>query len=65
MDAGLIEPYGGRLVDCRVSGIAAERLRREARHLPRAELSPVEAADLALIACGAYSPLDGFMGREA
>lgn len=61
----LIPPYGGRLVERRVFGVEAARLRLEARHLPRAELSPVEAADLQLIACGAYSPLEGFMDGES
>lgn len=62
---GLIEPYGGRLVDRRVRGAGAARLCREARGLARVALSPLEAADLQLIACGAYSPLEGFMGRDA
>lgn len=62
----LIEPYGGRLVERRVFGVEAARLRREARRVGvRATLSPVEAADLQLIACGAYSPLEGFMDRDA
>ncbi|WP_324669123.1 sulfate adenylyltransferase [Geochorda subterranea] len=60
----LVTPYGGRLVDRTVSGVTAASLRDAARHLPRLPLSGVEEADLRLIACGAYSPLEGFMDRE-
>jgi sulfate adenylyltransferase len=54
----LIAPHGGRLVDCtggRPDGV--ERLEQ----LP---LTPRELSDLELIATGALSPLEGFMGRD-
>src|SRR5215813_1374038 len=53
-----IEPHGGALVDRR-----SDDLTPGGR--PRIALSPRQAADLDLIAVGALSPLDGFMGREA
>jgi sulfate adenylyltransferase len=56
--AGLVEPYGGRLVD-RTSeppeGWDA---------LDDVRLTEREAADLDMLACGALSQLEGFMGRE-
>ncbi|HEY8498345.1 MAG TPA: sulfate adenylyltransferase [Limnochordales bacterium] len=58
-------PLGGRLVRRHVQGPEAARLQREARRLPGLPLSPSEEADLRLIACGAYSPLEGFMDRES
>ena len=51
-------------MDRTVSGVKAAALRDAARHLPRLPLSAIEEADLRLIACGAYSPLEGFMDRE-
>ena len=57
-------PHGGRLVDRTVSPRRAERLREEARELPRIELGPGLAADVANIAHGVYSPLEGFLVQE-
>ena len=54
----LPSPLGGALV-WRVGGVDA----REARALPRLELSARNLADLELIATGVYSPLTGFMGE--
>jgi sulfate adenylyltransferase len=54
-------PHGGRLVERWLDPdeqAAAERL-------PALRLTPAEAADLRAIATGAYSPLEGFMGRAA
>jgi sulfate adenylyltransferase len=59
----LIAPYGGRLVDL----LAGEEKRREATaraaRLPSIQLSPRSLCDLELLATGAFSPLDRFMGR--
>ena len=57
-------PHGGRLVDRTASPRRAERLREEAKELPRIELSPGLAADVANIAHGVYSPLEGFLVQE-
>lgn len=59
----LITPYGGRLVDLVVQSDEAERLKHEATRLNSLQLSPRCVADLELLACGAFSPLDRFMGR--
>jgi sulfate adenylyltransferase len=60
----LVAPLGGTLVDRRVAGAAeATELARRAASLPTVTLSQREAADLDLLAVGAYSPLRGFMTR--
>ncbi|ABM81321.1 sulfate adenylyltransferase [Hyperthermus butylicus] len=57
-------PHGGRLVDRTVSDKRRERLREEARELPAIRLTAGLAADVANIAHGVYSPLEGFMLQE-
>ena len=57
-----IAPYGGVLVDRRLAGAAAEAARHRATSLPQVRLTPVGLSDLFLIAVGALSPLEGFLG---
>jgi len=57
-----IAPYGGTLIDRRLSGDAAERLRAEAADMPTIALSERLMSDLYLVAVGGLSPLTGFMG---
>jgi sulfate adenylyltransferase len=59
--AGLISPHGGTLVN-RLSP-RGEELAREARGLPRVNLSAKQSCDLEMITIGAFSPLTGFMGQ--
>jgi sulfate adenylyltransferase len=59
-----ITPYGGTLVDLRPEADEAAELRRRARSLPRIRVSAVTLSDLYLLAVGALSPLNGFMGEE-
>ena len=58
----MIEPHGGRLVNRLVTGEKAARLEAEARELPIIQLNPFEISDLEMLAIGAFSPLEGFMG---
>ncbi len=60
----LVDPCGGRLVDLLVSGEAAQDLIRRAAPLPSLRLTRRAECDLELLATGAFSPLDRFMGRE-
>ncbi len=60
----MIHPHGGRLVDGMVEGEERERLAREAGRLPQVSLNRRELADLEMIASGAMSPLEGFMGES-
>lgn len=58
---GAIAPHGGRLVSRQVHGALAETIRELARSLPTVTLTPMNIADLEMIAVGAMSPLTGFM----
>ena len=57
-------PHGGRLVSRVVTGKRRQVLLEEARELPRIELDDGLASDLANIAHGVYSPLEGFLVQE-
>ncbi len=58
-----IPPHGGALVDRVLHDDAAALARERAERLPSITLSPVELADLEMIATGAWSPLTGFLGE--
>lgn len=60
----LIPPYGGHLVDLLVTGDAAASLRAHAQTLPSIQLSERSVCDLEMLAIGAFSPLDRFMGSN-
>jgi sulfate adenylyltransferase len=57
-------PHGGTLIDRRVTGPARDRLVSEAAGLPRIALDERQVSDLDMIAVGAMSPLEGFMGEK-
>jgi sulfate adenylyltransferase len=59
--AELITPYGETLVNL-VNG--DEGLRAYASALPRIQLTPRNLCDLELMATGAFSPVDRFLGRS-
>lgn len=59
----LISPYGGTLVDLKVPAKEASELKRDTNRLPSIQLSERAVCDLELLATGAFSPLDRFMGR--
>src|SRR4029453_5186854 len=60
----LIAPYGGRLVDLMVPAEARDEVKARASHLPSIQLSERSVCDLELLATGALSPFDRFMGHE-
>ena len=60
----LIAPHGGKLVDLTVPVEAFDGLKAYASQLPSIQISPRSVCDLELLATGAFSPLDRFMGRE-
>jgi sulfate adenylyltransferase len=60
----LISPYGGTLVNRLVTGEERQELIELASHLPSVQISARSVNDLELIACGAFSPLDRFMGED-
>jgi sulfate adenylyltransferase len=59
----LVQPHGGSLVDRTAQGAAREALLQSAANLPTITLNAREEADLELIANGAFSPLEGFLGE--
>jgi len=60
----LIQPCGERLVDLMVPADKFAELNSYAKRLPSIQLSERSLCDLELLATGAFSPLDRFMGRR-
>jgi sulfate adenylyltransferase len=61
--SNLISPYGGNLVNLMVSGDEREELVERSNRLPSVQISMRSLCDLELLATGAFSPLDKFMGK--
>ena len=59
----LITPYGSRLVQLLVDAEDAPALKEYASKLPSVQISARSLCDLELLATGAFSPLDRFMGE--
>ena len=59
----LNSPYGGKLVDLLKTGEERTALLELATHLPAIQISQRALHDLELMAVGAFSPLDRFMGK--
>jgi sulfate adenylyltransferase len=59
----LIPPYGGDLVDLMVPAQDLDRLKAHAARLPSIQISERSVCDLQLLASGAFSPLDRFVGE--
>ena len=64
MSSKLVPPHGGELKPLLLEGGEREELVQKSRELPRVRLSSRETSDLIMMAIGAFSPLNGFMGRE-
>ncbi|MCG6956310.1 MAG: bifunctional sulfate adenylyltransferase/adenylylsulfate kinase [Gemmatimonadetes bacterium] len=61
----LIAPHGGALVNLLVSEERARELKEASRDWPSWNLTERQICDLELLVNGAFSPMRGFMGREA
>jgi len=64
MHSQLITPCGGSLVNLVASGDELEELWAYGIQLPSLQISTRSACDLELLATGAFSPLDRFMGQS-
>ena len=60
----LISPYKGQLVNLVVEGDQRLELLEKANRLHSIKISPRALCDLELLATGAFSPLDRFMGQK-
>ncbi len=59
-----IPAHGGKLINRIVEGADREKHMKLAPSLPKIILSSRQMSDLDMIACGALSPLEGFMGEK-
>jgi sulfate adenylyltransferase len=60
----LIAPYGGELINLLVGEDERQDLLSRSNRLPSVRISERSLCDLELLATGAFSPLDRFMGKE-
>ncbi len=60
----LIKPYGGKLVDLLVDEKERKELKEEILHLKSIQIPQRFVCDLEMLATGAFSPLDRYMGKE-
>ncbi len=60
----LVPPHGGKLLPLLAHGSQWEEGIKEAEILPKVRLNSREVSDLIMLAMGAFSPLEGFVGRE-
>ena len=61
--SNLVPPHGGRLLPLLVHDSELEESLKEAETLPKVMLDSREVSDLIMLAMGAFSPLDGFIGK--
>ncbi len=63
-NAVLNRPYGDKLVNLVVAGDERQELLERSTKLPSVQISARSLCDLELLATGAFSPLDRFMGQS-
>ena len=59
----LVAPYGGKLINLMVEEKERQELIARSSRLPSVQISARAMCDLELLATGAFSPLDRFMGK--
>ncbi|NMW26286.1 adenylyltransferase, partial [Rhodanobacter denitrificans] len=63
-DDALIAPHGGVLKELYLPPAEAEALKLRSARLPGVDLDTRQLCDLELLLSGAFSPLEGFLGRR-
>lgn len=64
LDDLLIAPHGGELKNLYLAPAEAEALKQRSGDLPGIDLTIRQLCDLELLLNGAFSPLEGFLGRD-
>ena len=64
MTTKLVPPHGGHLIPLLSTGEKLKAEVEKAKLLPVVRLTSRETSDLIMLAMGAFSPLEGFMGRD-
>ncbi len=59
----ITKPYGGKLVNLLISGEERQELLEKSNRLPSIQITARSLCDLELMATGAFSPIDRFMGK--
>jgi len=60
----LVTPHGGKLKPLLLEGDELQATIAKAKSLPQVRMTSRETSDVIMMAMGAFSPLDGFMGHE-
>ena len=61
----LVNPHGGGdLKPLLLQGAALEEAKKAAESLPKLRISSRESGDILMMGCGAFTPLEGFMGYD-
>ena len=63
-DESLIAPHGGVLKELYLPPAEVEALKQRSAQLPGVDLNTRQLCDLELLLSGAFSPLEGFLGRR-
>jgi sulfate adenylyltransferase len=61
----LVNPHGGgELKPLLLEGAALEEAKKAAESLPKLQITSRESGDILMLGCGAFTPLEGFMGYD-
>lgn len=61
----LVNPHGGGdLKPLLLEGAALEEAKKAAESLPKLQITSRESGDILMMGCGAFTPLEGFMGYD-
>jgi len=60
----LVPPHGGNLISRLIVGKELAEAKKRTAELPKVRMTSRETSDLIMIGIGAFSPVNGFMGRD-